>query len=111
MEAALPQLSVSPTGSSLGLGSRWRRPTCSRPPRWCSLGSHGLGFIGGVVHLSVVIGDQGSEEDVEKLLLTEKLLGAVLAEAQVVGVGRPLLIVGNFALPKGIGAGWFVDLA
>ena len=73
----------------------------------------------GVVHLFVVYGYQGSEEDVAKLLLTEKLLGAVLAEAQVVCVGWPLLNVGNFdadpgiipCLAKGIAAGCFVDLA
>ena len=40
--------------------------------------------VGGVVHLFVVCGYQGSEEDSEKLSLTDKLLRAVLAEAQVV---------------------------
>ena len=39
---------------------------------------------GGVVHLFVVSGYQGEEEDSDKLALTDKLLNAVLAEAQVV---------------------------
>ena len=50
---------------------------------------------GGVVHLFVVYGYQGAEEDSEKLLLTDRLLGAVLAKAQVVCVGQPMLIVGD----------------
>ena len=41
---------------------------------------------GGVVNLFVVYGYQGSEEDSEKLSLADKLLSAVLAEAQVVCV-------------------------
>ena len=61
----------------------------------------------------------GAEEDSEGLLLTDKLLQAVLAEAQVVCVGQPLLIAGNLnanpgvipCLAKGISAGKFVDLA
>ena len=36
---------------------------------------------GGVVHLFVVYGYQGAEEDAEKLRLTDRLLQAVLAEA------------------------------
>ena len=36
---------------------------------------------GGVVHLFVVYGYQGAEEDADKLRLTDKLLQAVLAEA------------------------------
>ena len=39
---------------------------------------------GGVVHLFVVFGYQGEEEHSEKLLLTDKLLQPVLAEAWVV---------------------------
>ena len=66
-----------------------------------SLGS--VGFLrttlptaqGGVVHLFVVYGYQGAEEDVEKLRLTDRLLQAVLAEAQVVCVGQPMLIAGD----------------
>ena len=50
---------------------------------------------GGVVHLCVVYGYQGAEEDAGHLKLTEKLLQAVLAEAQVVCTGQPLLIAGD----------------
>ena len=51
----------------------------------------------GGVHLFVVYGYQGSEEDADKLLLTDRLLQAVLAEAQVACVGQPLLIVGDLS--------------
>ena len=51
-----------------------------------------------VVHLFVFYGSQGSEEDSEKLALTDKLLCVVLAEAQVVCVGQPLLIVGDLGV-------------
>ena len=44
---------------------------------------------GGVVHLFVVYGYQGAEEDAEKLQHTDKLLQAVLVEAQVVCIGQP----------------------
>ena len=44
---------------------------------------------GGVVHLFVVYGYQGAEEDADKLRLTDRLLQAVLAEAQVVCFGQP----------------------
>ena len=37
-------------------------------------------------------GYQGSEEDAEKLQLTDRLLQAVLAEARVVCTGQPVLI-------------------
>ena len=75
--------------------------------------------MGRVVHLVVVHGYQGAEEDSEKLLLTDKLLQAVLAEAQVVCVGQPLLFTGDLnadpgvipCLAKGISSGKFVDLA
>ena len=74
---------------------------------------------GGVVHLFVVYGYQGAEEDAEQLLLTDKLLQAVLVEAQAVCIGQPLLIAGDLnadpavlpCLAKGISAGRFVDLA
>ena len=74
---------------------------------------------GGVVHLFVVYGCQGAEEDAEKLRLTDRLLQAVLAEAQVVCVGQPMLIAGDVnadsgvipCLAKGIAAGRFVVLA
>ena len=48
-----------------------------------------------MVHLFVVYGYQGAEEDADQLQLTDKLLQAVLAEAQVVCTGQPLLIAGN----------------
>ena len=56
---------------------------------------------GGVVHLFVVYGYQGAEEDADQLQLTDKLLQAVLAEAQVVCVGQPMLIAGD------LNAGYF----
>ena len=73
----------------------------------------------GVVRLFVVYGYQGTEEDSEKLQLTDKLLQADLAEAQVVCVRQPLLVAGDLnadpavipCLAKGISAGRFVDLA
>ena len=54
-----------------------------------------------------------------QLLLTDKLLQAVLAEAQVVCTGQLLLVAGDLnadpavipCLAKGISAGRFVDLA
>ena len=74
---------------------------------------------GRVVHLFVVNGCQGAEEDAEKLRLTDHLLQAVLAEAQVVCVGQPMLIAGDLnadpavfpCLAKGIFAGRYFDLA
>ena len=74
---------------------------------------------GGVVHLFVVYGYQGAEEDAEKLRLTDRLLQAVLAEAQVVCLGQPLLIAGDLnadpavipCLANGMSAGRYVDLA
>ena len=74
---------------------------------------------GGVVHLFVVYGYQVAEEDAEKSRLTDRLLQAFLAEAQVVRVGQPMLIAGDLnadpavipCLAKGISAGRYVDLA
>ena len=74
---------------------------------------------GGVVHLFVVYGYQGAEEGADQLQLTDKLLQAVLAEAQVVCIGQPMLIAGDLnadpavipCLAKGISACRFVDLA
>ena len=74
---------------------------------------------GGVVHLVVVYGYQGAEEDAEKLQLTDRLLQAVLAEASVVCTGQPMLIAGDLnadpavipCLAKGISVGRFVHLA
>ena len=61
----------------------------------------------------------GAEEDSEKLFLNDILLQAVLAEAQVVCVGKPLLVAGDLnadpgispCLAKGIASGRFIDLA
>ena len=50
---------------------------------------------GGVVHLFVVYGYQGAEQDAEQLKLADQLLQAVLAEAQVVCISQPLLIAGD----------------
>ena len=74
---------------------------------------------GGAVHLFVVHGCQETEEDTGQLRLTDKLLQAVLAEAQVVCIGQHLLIVGDLnaefavilCLAECISAGEFVDLA
>ena len=74
---------------------------------------------GGVIHLFVVYGYQGAEEDADQLQLTDKLLQAVLAEAQVVCIGQPMLIAGDLnadpavipCLAQGISAAWYVDLA
>ena len=74
---------------------------------------------GRVVHLFVIYGYQGAEEDAEKMQLTDKLLQAVLAEVRVVCTGQPVLIAGGLnadpavipCLAKTISAGRFVDLA
>ena len=74
---------------------------------------------GGVVHLFVVYGYQGAEEDADQLQLTDKLLQAVLAESQVVCIGQPMLTAGDLnadpavipCLAKGISAGRYIDLA
>ena len=73
----------------------------------------------GGVHLFVVHGYQGAEEDAEKLRLTDRLLQAVLVEAQMVCIGQHMLIAGDMnadpavipCLAKGISAGRYVDLA
>ena len=74
---------------------------------------------GGVVHLFVVDGYQGAEEDAEKLRLTDRLLQVAFAEAQVVCIGQPMLFAGDLnadpavipCLAKCISAGRYVDLA
>ena len=74
---------------------------------------------GGVVHLFVVYGYQEAEQDADQLFLTDKLLQAVPAEAQVVCIGQPTLIAGDLnadlvvipCLAEGISACRFVDLA
>ena len=70
-----------------------------------------------MVHLFVVYGYQGAEEDAEKLRLTDSLLQAVLFEAQIVCIGQPMLTAGDLnadpavipCLAKGISAGRYVD--
>ena len=60
----------------------------------------------------------GAEEDPEKLSLTDRLFEAQRAEAQVVCVGQPMLVVGDLnadpevipCLAKGIASGRLVDL-
>ena len=72
-----------------------------------------------MVHLFVVYGFLETEEDAEQLQLTDRILQAVLAEAQVVCIGQPTLIAGDLnadlavilCLAKGISAGRYVDLA
>ena len=62
---------------------------------------------------------RGAEEDADKLQLTDRLPQAVLAEAQVVCIGQPMLIAGDLnadpavipCLAEGISSGRFVDLA
>ena len=74
---------------------------------------------GGIVHLFVLYGYQGAEEDADQLHLTHKLLLAVLAEACVVCIGQPKLIASDLnadpavisCLAKGTSAGRYVDLA
>ena len=58
---------------------------------------------GGVVHLFDVYGYQGAEEDADQLLLTDELLQAVLAEAQIVCVGQALLIAGSLNSDPAVG--------
>ena len=68
---------------------------------------------GRVLHLFLIYGYQGAEEDSEKLKLTVKLLQAVLAEAQVLCTCQPVLIAGGLnadpavipCLAEGISAG------
>ena len=50
-----------------------------------------------MVHLFVVYVYQEADEDAEKLQLTDRLLQAVLAEAQVVCIGQPMLIAGDLS--------------
>ena len=68
---------------------------------------------GGVVHLFVIYGYQGAENDPEKLQLTEHLFAAVLAEARMCCAGQPVILAGDFnadpavipSLAKGISDG------
>ena len=73
---------------------------------------------GGVVHLFVIYGYQGAENDPEKLQLTDHLFAAVLAEARMCCCGQPVILAGDFnadpivipSLAKGISDGQWVDL-
>ena len=73
---------------------------------------------GGVVHLFVIYGYQGAENDPEKLQLTDHLFAAVLAEARMCCCGQPVILAGDFnadpfvipSLARGISDGQWVDL-
>ena len=73
---------------------------------------------GRVMHLVVVYGYQGADEDAEKLSLSDKLLGAALCELAVVARGQPCVLAGDFniepckipCLLKGIVGGYWFDL-
>ena len=45
---------------------------------------------------------KGLKRILKSFLLTDRLLGAVLAEAQVVCVGQPMLIVGDLNADRGV---------
>ena len=54
---------------------------------------------GGLVHLFVINGCQGAENDPDKLQLTEHLFAAVLAEARMLAVlGQPVILLVNLML-------------
>ena len=71
-----------------------------------------------MVHLFVVYGYQGAENDPEKLQLTDHLFAAVLAEARMCCCGQPVILAGDFnadpfvipSLAKGISDGQWIDL-
>ena len=73
---------------------------------------------GRFLHLVVLYGYQGADNDAEQLALTEQLFYAALGELSVVARGQPCLLVGDFnveptkipCLAKGISAGLWVDL-
>ena len=73
---------------------------------------------GGVVHLFVIYGYQGAENDPEKLQLTDHLFAAVLAEARMCCFGQPVILAGDFnadpiviaSLAKGISDGQWLDM-
>ena len=73
---------------------------------------------GRIMHLVVVYGYQGADEDAEKLSLTDQLFDAALCELAVVGRGQPSVIAGDFnveptkipCLLKGIMEGLWFDL-
>ena len=51
---------------------------------------------GGVVHIFVIYGYNGAENDPEKLQLSEHLFAAVLAEVKMCCAGQPVILVGDF---------------
>ena len=68
---------------------------------------------GRFMHLFVLYGYQGADNDAEQLALTEQLFDAALGELSVVARVQPCLIVGPTKIPclaKGISAGLWVDL-
>ena len=73
---------------------------------------------GGIAHLFVIYGYQGAESDPEKLTLTDNLLTALLAEAQVCYAGQPVILVGDLnadptvipSLAKGVMNGHWIDV-
>ena len=70
------------------------------------------------MHLVVVYGYQGAEDDPEKLSLTNQLLDAALCELAVISRGQPCVLAGDFnieptkipCLLKGIMLGLWFDL-
>ena len=70
------------------------------------------------MHLVVVYGYQGAEEDAEKLSLTDQLFEAALGELAVISRGQPCVLAGDFnveptkipCLLKGVMAGLWFDL-
>ena len=73
---------------------------------------------GRVMHLVVVYGYQGADDDAEKLSLTNQLFEAVLCELAVISRGQPCVLAGDFnveptkipCLLKGIMTGLWFDL-
>ena len=73
---------------------------------------------GRVMHLVVVYGYQGAEDDAEKLSLTDQLFDAALSELAVISRGQPCVLAGDFnieptkipCLLKGIMHGLRFDL-
>ena len=49
-----------------------------------------------MVHLFVIYGYQGAENDPDKLQLSEHLFASVLAEARICCTGQPVVLAGDF---------------
>ena len=58
------------------------------------------------MHLVVLYGNQGADNDTEQLALTELLFDAALGELTVVARGQPCLLVGENPLPGKRDFGW-----